>query len=88
MLVSVDGQIRDPGLLALLDLEPDEQIALVALVIVDELALHLDFMETVCIVQSANRSHIILQERRSNTVRERHTRRAESSSRPVKKTPS
>ena len=63
LLVSVNGQVRDPRLLALFDFKPDEQVALVALVIVEKLALHLDVMETVGIVKRANRRHIVLQQR-------------------------
>ena len=50
LLISVDGQIGDAGLLALFHFNPNEQIALVALVIIDELTLHFDLMETVRIV--------------------------------------
>ncbi len=62
-LIPVDGQIRNPRLLALFDFKRDEQISMMALVIIDQLTLHLDFVETVGIVKCANRSDVVLQQR-------------------------
>ena len=63
-LIPFDGQVLDPRLLALLDLDPDKQFALVAHVIIDDLVLHVGLMESVGIVKSANGSHVILDQRR------------------------
>ena len=69
MLISFDGQVRNPRLLALLDLETDKQFAMVALIVINNLIVYFGLVEPVRIIQSANRSHVILHQRRRIAAR-------------------